>query len=151
MSDSKVRVTADKGGSVIIPSEKNLEYGYIRVEQDRMLVDDKGFARKKTITALIPGKIEDLKGFGWVKDQEVEGKIIAKEQLKPFNSDDPKRDYKIAGKTNVICCVGEEPIYRKTFFTLSPKAEDVLLAHTNGEEIKAAYAELLEQEKEDKI
>ena len=34
--ESKVKVTADQAGNVIVKSSKNPEYGHIRVEQIRM-------------------------------------------------------------------------------------------------------------------
>jgi hypothetical protein len=140
--DSKVKVTADKAGNVIVKSQNNSDFGHIRVEQTRMVIEENGFARKKTLSALIPGTIADLKGFGWEVGQEVEGKIIVKEALSAFNKRDPERDFKIAGKSGVVCTQEENPIYRKHFYTLSSTADDVLLSHDNEEEIKAAYAEL---------
>jgi hypothetical protein len=142
--DAKTKVAADKAGNVIVRSSNNPEYGHIRVEQTRMVIDDSGFARKKKLSALIPGLVEDLKGFAWSADEQVEGKIIVKESLNPFNSSDPERDYKIAGNSGIVCCQEGQPIYRKNFFTLSSSAEDVSVEHTNGDEIKAAYAELKE-------
>jgi hypothetical protein len=138
--NSKVRVSADPAGNVIVTSKSNPEYGYIRVEQDRMIIDERGFARKKRVSALIPGTVKDLKGFGWTNGEQVDGKIIIKESTTPFNSEDPERDYKIAGKTGIVCCVDGEPIYRKAFFTFDLRASDVTVAHTNSEDIKAAYA-----------
>lgn len=146
--DSKVKVTSDKAGNVIIKSANNPDFGHIRVEQTRMVVEDNGFARKKTLSALIPGTITDLKGFGWEAGQEVDGKIIVKESVKPFNKKDADRDFKIAGKSGVICTVDENPIYRKHFYTLDSNAADVLVAHDNEDEIKAAYAELAEKGEE---
>lgn len=145
---NKVKVTADQVGNVIVLSKTNPEYGYIRVEQVRMLIDDNGFARKKTISALIPGKIEDLKAFGWEAGQEVDGKVIFKESLNPFNEKESERDYKIAGATKVVCSVEGKPIYRKTFYSPNVSAEDVyirdeygnVVSHDNKEAIKAAYA-----------
>lgn len=142
--NAKVRVTADAAGNVIVPSKNNPEWGHIRVEQTRMVIDERGFARKKKVSALIPGTIEDLKGFGWVKDQEVEGKIVVKERLEAFNADEPERDYKIAGETKVVCCIDGQPIYRKSFYTTNPNAHDETIEHDNGEAIKAAYAEIQE-------
>jgi hypothetical protein len=144
--NSKVKVTADAAGNVIVTSKNNSNYGFIRVEQDRMVIDERGFARKKRVSALIPGTVADLKGFGWKKDEEVDGKITIKEQTTPFNINDPERDYKIAGKTGIVCCLYGEPIYRKAFFTMDPRACDVTIAHDNGDAIKAAYAELSEAE-----
>lgn len=136
---SKVIVTADAAKNVIVPSKNSPEWGVIRVEQTRMVIDAGGFARKKKVSALIPGLITDLKGFGWNAGEEVEGKIIVKEQLTPFNEKDPERDYKIAGKTGIVCCVDGQPIYRKAFYTLNQEAYDVTLEHNNTEAIRAEY------------
>ena len=143
--DSKVLVTANKSGDVIVKSAGNPVYGHIRVEQIRMEIDDStGFAKKKKISALIPGTIDTLKGFGWTEGQEVDGKIRIVEQLKPFNAKDPERDYKIAGKSGIVCCENDKPIYRKHFFAFDENKADIRVAHTNEEEIKEAYAELNE-------
>ena len=148
--DAKVKVTADEAGNVIIKSANNPEYGHIRVEQTRMVIDDNGFARKRKLSALIPGTVEDLKGFGWSNGDEVEGKIVIKESLTPFNKKDPERDYKIAGSSGIVCLgVNEDsgevtPIYRKHLFSFGTKAEDTLVEHVNGDEIQAAYAEAKE-------
>lgn len=152
--NSKVKVTADAAGNVVVPSKNNPDWGHIRVEQERMVTDDRGFARNKKVTALIPGLVVDLKRYGWKAGQEVEGTIIFKEQLKPFNAKEPERDYKIAGKTKVVCCIGGEPIYRKTFYKEDPKAKDIHIldeagnpvTHDNGDAIRAAYKELAEIE-----
>jgi len=139
--DSKVLVTADKSGNVIVVSGNNPEFGHIRVEQVRMEVDDStGFAKMKKISALIPGTVIDLKGFGWSNGQEVAGKIRIVEKLEPFNKKDPERDYKIAGKSEIVCCQDGQPIYRKHFFTLNSELEDVREPHTNDAEISAFYS-----------
>lgn len=139
--NSKVKVTADEAGNVVIVSKNNPEWAHIRVEQSRVVIDDNGFARKRVISALVHGTVEDLKSFGWAKGSELPGKIIFKENLEPFNVSQPERDYKIAGKTGIVCCQDGQPIYRKTFYTLNNAAEDVAVAHTNIEDIRAAYAE----------
>lgn len=150
--NSKVRVTADEAGNVIVKSKHNPDYGHIRVEQTRMVIDGTGFARRMKLSALIPGVIEDLKAFGWSANEEVEGKIITRQSLAPFNKKDPERDYKVAGETGIVCCVDGQPIYRKNFYVLDSKAQDYDtddegkiveggLHHTNGLEIQAAYAE----------
>ena len=149
-----VKVTADIAGNVIIPSKNNMEWGHIRVEQEKMVIDDRGFARKKKVSALISGTINDLKGFGWNANEMIEGHVVFKEQLKPFNKKDPERDFKIAGKTNIVCCIDGEPIYRKTFYTQLDDARNTyitdefgnILNHTNGEAIREAYLELSEKE-----
>ena len=152
--NSKVKVTADAAGNVVIPSKSNSEWGHIRVEQDRMTTDDRGFARRRKVSALIPGLIVDLKCYGWKANQEVDGTIVFKEQLEPFNPKEPERDYKIAGKTGVVCTIEGRPVYRKTFFKEDSKAKDVhivtedgeILTHDNGDAIRAAYKELSDKE-----
>jgi hypothetical protein len=155
--NSKVRVMADAAGNVVVPSKNNSEWGHIRVTQDRMVIDDRGFARKRTLSALIPGTVNDLKGFGWKKDQEVEGTVFFKEQLEPFNKKDPDRDFKKAGKTDVVCCIDGQPIYRKTFYSQLPQVTDehILddegypLSHDNVDDIRAAYIELEEKARQE--
>ncbi len=136
-----VIVTAIEG-NVINKSKNNPDYGYIRVEQTRMAVDEMGFARKQTLSALISGTVETLQSFGWTLGQEIEGSIVVKESMKPFNKKNPDADLKIAGETGIVCEVNGAPIYRKNFYSTSDTAEDVLIAHTNGAEIKAAYGEV---------
>lgn len=137
--ETKVIVTADKNNNVITQCNNPL-WGYIRVEQTRIVIDENGFARMKKLSALIPGTVKDLNCFGWEDKQQVEGKIVIKESLTPFNKIDPERDLKIAGISGVVCRKDEAPIYRKHFFNVSANANDDLIEHTNGEEIKAAYA-----------
>jgi len=137
---AKVTVKADELGNVIKKSENNPEYGHIGVVQTRVLVDDKGFARVSNLHAIIPGKIEDLKAFGWEAGEQIEGKVVIKESLTPFNNKSPERDYKFAGDTGIVCCQDGQPIYRKHIFSFSLNAEDVSVEHTNGEEISEAYS-----------
>ena len=104
-----------------------------------MFIDDNGFARKKTLSALIPGLVTDLKGFDWKNNQEVSGSIVVRESFESFNAKEPERDYKIAGKSGIVCCQDGQPIYRKSFYTLSTDVKDFTIEHNNGDAIKAAY------------
>lgn len=145
--NSKVVVKADEQNNVVISSQTNSEWGHIRVQQDVVAIDSNGFARRKTLSALIPGLVADLKSFGWKKDQEIDGKIIIKESLEPFNTKEPERDYKIAGKSAIVCCLDGQPIYRKSFYTLNNNAVDSdPIEHNNGDAIKAAYSTKVEAE-----
>jgi hypothetical protein len=146
---SKVTVTADAAGNVIIPSKNNLEWGYIRLIQIRTIAGEDGFARKRPASALILGTLDVLQGFGYTKDQELPGKIIFKEQLTPFSKKEPERDYKIAGDTKIVCCIDGQPIYRKSFYTENMALQDVLLQHTNGDDIKLAYGQEIQLESEE--
>jgi hypothetical protein len=142
---SKVKVTADKAGNVISVSKNNPDFGHIRVEQSRMVINDKtGFATSVRISALIPGEVEALASFGFTANQELPGVIYVKEQTKPFDAKTPERDLKIAGTTGVICRIGDQEIYRKNFYSVNPDKADETIEHTNPEEIQEAYAKLKE-------
>lgn len=138
--NSKVIVTADKTGQIVTPSQNNKDWGFIRVEQTRVIIDETNFARKSTISALIYGKVEDLSSFGWAEGTELPGTIVVCEQTEPFNPKNPEKDLKRAGDTGIVCMFGDNPIYRKNFYKNDPSATDHTLEHTNGEEIRAAYA-----------
>ena len=106
---NQVNIIADDMGNVIRQSNTNSEFGYISLQE-----------------------------MNWKADQKLAGKIQVREQLEPFSSNDPDRDYKYAGDTGIICCVDGQPIYRKTFFVMDMNAQDTLLAHTNGQDIREA-------------
>ena len=135
---SKVNVCADDMGNVIIQSKNNPDYGYVRLQQDRVTFGNNGWVKKSNVSTLLHGKVEDLQSLNFKSGDDIAGKIVIKEQLDPFNSNDPERDYKYAGDTGIVCCVDGQPIYRKAFFTADVTAQDVLLAHTNGQDIKEA-------------
>lgn len=133
---SKVTVAADKNGNVIGISPNNPEYGWIRVEQNARVINDRGWLRNAKRSALIKGKVEDLVASNYKDGEEITGKIIVVESHEAFNPENPDRDIKIAGDTGVICRVDDQPIYRQTFFTPNVNAQDELIMHTNAEEIK---------------
>lgn len=137
--NSKVKVVADEAGNIIRVSKNNPEWGHILVEQTRRIIDENNFIRTRRVSALIHGKVDELKDLGWVGNQELPGKIVVKERLEPFNVEEPERDYKIAGETKIVCCYEGMPIYRKAFYTENLSAFDETQPHTNGEEIAAAY------------
>ena len=138
--NSKVIVLADETGAVVNVSENNPDYGYVRVQQVRTMIDDNGFARRKTITALMPGMLEDLTAMGLFAGQQLDGKIVIEESLTPFNKNNPQRDLKVAGETGIVCTLGGLPIYRRTKFTFNGGATDVTVDHDNVEELRAAYS-----------
>jgi hypothetical protein len=138
---SKVKVTANEAGDVIVMSKDNSKYGHIRVEQKRTVISDKGWVKVKPVSALLHGTVEDLEQFGFQDGQLLGGKIVIKESLVPFNSENPEKDYKIAGTTGIVCCVDGQPIYRKTFYNPSANDQDETIAHDNSEAIRLANAE----------
>lgn len=133
---NKVQIVPDELGNVIRMSN-NPEFGYVRLSQDSHKVTN-GFVKRIPLTTLLHGELESLRSMDIQNKTELSGKIIVKEQLTPFSTDNSDRDYKIAGNTGIICCVHGEPIYRKTFFTEDVTAENILLDHTNGDAIRSA-------------
>jgi hypothetical protein len=152
----KVTVTADKAGQAIVLSTNNPEFGYVRVEQTRSIVDDNGWLKNTAVAALILGETAELRKAGYNAGQELEGKVIIREQLVPFNKKAPEKDLKVAGDTKITCMVNDKPIYRKAFYNQDANATDQLLpavyqtstgkmvSHTNSEAIKAAFAKRAE-------
>ncbi len=138
--NSKVTVAADLQGNVIGISKNNPEYGYVRVEQNVVSFNNEGWMRSSTRSALIKGKVEDLVAFGFKENQTLLGKIVVKESLTPFNTENPDRDLKLAGDTGVVCRLDDQPIYRQSFYTQDENAIDELISHTNKEEIRETQA-----------
>jgi hypothetical protein len=138
---NKVQIVPDELGNVIRVSQNNDEFGHVRLEQERVTFGNTGWVNRKTVSTLLHGKVQDLRDMGIQNMTELSGKIVVRESLEPFNANDPDRDLKIAGKTGIICCQDGQPIYRKTVFTADMNAEDVLVAHDNGDAIREANNE----------
>lgn len=136
---SKVTVVTNEDGNVVNYSESNSGFGHIRVEQTRSIIDEKGWLTRKKLIAFIPGKVEDLEDAGYAEGQVLNGKIIIKESLKPFNVKNPEKDIKLAGITGIQCKVGNDPIYRKCIYTEDLTQSDEFIQHTNSDEIKSQY------------
>ena len=139
-----VKVVLNVDGNLISTSPSNSDWGWYKIEQERMTLNDEGVARMTKLSAIIQGWMEDIRGLKWTLGMSLPGKIVIRESLVPFNKRNPEKDLKIAGKSGVICKVEGKPIYRRYFYNQSNAAEDVLIAHDNKEEIQAAYAALEE-------
>ena len=137
---SKVNIIADDMGNVIRQSSTSSDYGFVRLQQDRVTFGNNGWVKKSNISTLLHGKLEDLQSLGLGSMETITGRIVIKEQLTSFSQNDPDRDLKYAGDTGIICCVDGEPIYRKTFYVADATSQDVLVAHNNGDAIKEANA-----------
>jgi hypothetical protein len=141
MNTTKVKVVADATtGSVINLSVNNPEYGYVRLEQKRSIVDDNGFLRVKPVSTLLHGTVNELKAAGFFAGQELTGQIVIQERLTPFNEKSPEKDLKIAGSTGIVCTLEGQPIYRRTLYTAVSNAADTLIKHDNVEQLRNAYA-----------
>jgi hypothetical protein len=138
---SKVVVVADATTDAVINvSQNNPDFGYVKLQQVRTLVDDNGFLRRQVMSALIQAPVGILQEMGYHSGQVLDGKIIIKESLTPFNKKSPERDLKVAGKTGIVCTLNGQPIYRKTVYNTSSNAADLTIQHDNIEELRAAYS-----------
>lgn len=137
--DSKVKVLKNEDDSVLNISENNPDYAWVLLQQVRTVVDDSGFLRRKPVTAILPGPVEDMKAMNFYAGQELPGKILIKEALVPFNLKNPDRDLKIAGESGIVCKLEGFPIYRKTYYTTKSNIEDIFVQHDNKDEIKSVF------------
>ncbi len=138
--NSKVKVVANTTtGAIVNVSENNPEFGYVRLEQTKAVIDDNGFLKNRTISSLLQGNVEELKALGWYAGKELSGKICIQESLEPFSSKNPDRDLKVAGATGIVCTQGGSPIYRKTVYDPTGSKADRFEQHDNVEELREAY------------
>jgi hypothetical protein len=134
--NTPVMVKADQHGNVIGVSKNNPEFGFVKVQQTAIQINDQGWLKHVVRTALIKGKVEDLISSNFKPDQVLPGKIVVKESLTPFNNENPDKDLKIAGETGVICRLDDQPIYRQAYYTQNINAIDEFISHTNTDEIR---------------
>ena len=132
----------DENGN-IIRQTKNPDYGYVIVAQESTKLALNGsttWIRKITKKARIMGEIDALKSQGYTKSKKLEGNIVIKEQLTPFDENDPERTIKRAGADGPILCNADgEPIHRITFYDETGLIADELIAHANGAAVREAY------------
>lgn len=136
--NSKVQIIADDMGNKIRVSKNNPEYAHVRIVQEKTWIAPSGWVRKREMSTLLHGTVDDLKDIGISKMKYLPGQIVIKEQCEPFNEENPDRDLKMAGDTGVICCRHGEPIYRKCFYDATCTDTDELIHHTNSSDIKKA-------------
>ena len=131
--EQQIQIIADDNGNKIRVSANNPEYAHVRLVQEKIWIAPSGWVRKRSMSTLLHGKLEDLKDLGINKMKYLPGQIVITES---FDGND--RDLKYAGDTGVICRVNDQPIYRVTEYDASNTRVDTLIAHTNGDEIREA-------------
>jgi len=89
--DSKVKVVADATTELVINQSANPLFGYVRVVQTRVVMDDNSFMKRKEFSALIHGPLEDLQAVGYYAGMELPGNIVVEESLEPFNKKGPNK------------------------------------------------------------
>jgi hypothetical protein len=143
--NSKVVVTANEKGEVVIPTE-NPSIGYSRVSQTVRTVDENGWLRPEKRSALVKGPIGELRAMGLYAGSELSGNIVVRESLTPFNKKDPKKDLKRAGDGGPICTFQGMPVYRTCIWDPTGTKQDEFVSHDNVDEIRNFIKALEEKE-----
>jgi hypothetical protein len=139
-----VTVVANKSGAVVSTSPNNPEFGWLCVESIQPTFQG-GFLRLGKRVAFIAGKVDELNKYvgdlSLVAGSELPGKIVVKESLIPVSATDATMGVKYpnaAAKTQGLAClVDDQPVYRKSMYTPNVDELDILVQHTNGDEIRA--------------
>jgi hypothetical protein len=141
---STVKLTVNPANGQIFTANENLGkdgkiYGFLRFEQ-QTLDFRSSVANVKVISALKSISLEayeKAKTF-LIEGMEIGGKIIITESL----TEDIGFKVKRAGgdENSPVCTFNGKPIYRKTEYSDVEGETHTLIAHTNGEEIKAHNA-----------
>jgi len=141
----KVTIVQDEMGNTIRVSKNNPEYGHVVLSQEDSMFTQTGWIKKVTKSTLLHGTVEDLRDEKQLKNKTLQGSIYIVESFKPFSTDNPDYDLKMAGSTGVVCKgtdteTGEMnmPIYRKSYYDPTGTMVDTLVPHTNSQEIREA-------------
>ena len=141
----KVTIVQDEMGNTIRVSKNNPEYGHVVLSQEDSMFTQTGWIKKVTKSTLLHGTVEDLRDEKQLKNKTLQGSIYIVESFKPFSTDNPDYDLKMAGNTGVVCKgtdteTGEMnmPIYRKSYYDPTGTMVDTLVPHTNSQEIREA-------------
>ena len=75
--NSNVTVAADATTNAVISiSANNPEYGFVRFQQTRTMIDESGFLRRKTVSSLIHAPISMLQEMKYYAGQIIPGNIV---------------------------------------------------------------------------
>jgi hypothetical protein len=138
---SKPTVIPTDAGMVVRVNKENKAFGHIVLKHARLEFSENGFMDEKFVTCLVKGPIEVLSRMNWKPWQELPGKIVISESLTPFRDKSFEYDIKMSNREDgVILRVDDEPIFRRTYYSRSESREDVLIQHTNTDEVRAHIA-----------
>ena len=152
---SKVLITPTESGKVINSYESNPEFGYIKLEQT-ITKPVAGWLKEFKSSTLMKGSIKALQSFVQQNPTlQLSGKLVTKEYTESavpeefanqfFNKDlgyeeQIKGYVKRAGKDGPALLSGTERIVRFTVWDSNNSDQDVIIMHTNSEEVKAFNA-----------
>lgn len=136
-----VKVTANQAGIVVVQSENSPEYGFIRLEEKTHQFV-KGWVKPIVKSALILGKVDDLKALNYRAGMELPGRIQIVETLDAPDVPNPERFIKKNSTNGIILKQKGNAIFRTSVYDDKGTSTDVFLEHDNLEEIKEYQASL---------
>ena len=134
-NNDAVKITANKERFVVIPSENNPEFGYIRVEQ-RIMEFTNNWLTPKTRSAIISGKVTDLQSMGYKAGDVLPGRIQIIETLDAPDVPNPERFIKRSGTNGIPCTLNGDTIFRISQYDPKGESVDTFIQHNNVDEIK---------------
>ena len=148
---SNVKITANPTTGLVFNANENLgkdgkQYGFIRVEQTTVDMSQQVLTprTRSAIKSISQESFEKTKDF-FREGTEISGTIVRKETIDVnIHKNGEKSGYspKRAGSEEdaPVCRVGNSIVYQATELVDDVNAPDVLVQHTNIEEIKAYQA-----------
>lgn len=99
-------------GLVITPSDRNPEFGTIRLDAEQNVFSN-GFFSVQKRTAFVRGRVTDLESLGLKDGQVLTGQIVRKESFEPFytKSDGTPQEPKINPTTGEVVLTDGRPTY----------------------------------------
>ncbi len=150
VSFSNPTVVPTESGMVIRVNEKNKDFGYVVLRQVREEFSENGFIEEKAVTCLVKGELSILKRRNWKPWQSLKGKIVVQESLTPFREKSIDYDIKMSSREGGVALVFEDqPIFRRTFYSLNAEKEDTFIQHTNVDEVRAAISAKADAKREE--
>ena len=149
MKNYAVVVAHPKTGLVITPSKKNTDWGTVRLDQEKVVINN-GLMVKQRRTAFLRGEIAVLEEQGFTEDSADSkqiGTIIRKESFKPFFED---QEPKMNPETEELVLKDGKPVYLEFEFTKDLDRKDVWLEETPySAKLKAEAGEVVESTSEE--
>ena len=147
MNKQVVTIIGNKKNEVLTVSPNNPEYGWLAVQSTQPTFQE-GFMRLGKRVAFIAGTVKQLEeyisGLNLVVGSELPGKIVIREQLEPIDANNLETGIKYpnaaAKEAGLMCSVGDQPVYRRAFYTPDLSIIDTLVQHHNGADIKEFMA-----------
>ena len=141
---SKIQIVPDQSGNKIRPSKTD-GTSFVRLEQSLISLNPTtGWLKNTSLSTIVIGPT-DLIAKSFHHLETLPGQLVVLESFTPSNPNDLDKDIKRAGSDDAPVCLGLSPdgehlsIYRRVIFDPTSTLSNVLIPHTNGDEIRAFH------------